>query len=139
MDIARASLQEQLDEIAEIRAVDYSSYKAGSTAQVNTNVETVVQMREELRDKLQERVLKYTDIYFRRYFEATDILHNMKDTVSSSLLFNRYIMGMHWDEVALSIDRDESYTRGALHTKALKEFEKGYMNYDRGVLKPPHK
>lgn len=131
MEQARLDNELRLEELAEIKAVDYSEYKAGSTRQVNADVALAVEKRAKLREQLQSALLQCTQDYFERYIEATTVIRMIKNATLSSLLYKRYIQGMSWDEVSYNLNYEKTYACGPLHKKALKEFERAYSEYKR--------
>lgn len=128
---ARQDYELRLEELAEIKAVDYSEYKAGSTRQVNADVALAVERRAKMQEQLESVLLKCTQEYFDIYLEATAVIRMMKNVIYSSLLYKRYIQGMSWDDVAHYLNYDTTYACGLLHKKALKEFERAYAEYKR--------
>lgn len=51
---------------------------------------------------------------------VVSVIDLLPDPIHSQLLFDRYIVGMSWYEVANDIGYDPSHTRGRLHAKALE-------------------
>lgn len=58
----------------------------------------------------------------RKDIEAT--INQVEDPLQSRLLYDRYIQGMSWRDVANEIHMDEVYTRGRLHGSALEAVRK---------------
>lgn len=56
--------------------------------------------------------------------EVADVIDAVPDASLSRLLFDRYIVGMTWEDTALDIRYDPAHTRGRLHGAALESVRK---------------
>ena len=52
--------------------------------------------------------------------EISAVIDTVEDPIQSRLLFDRYVAGMSWEQVAEDICFDPVYTRGRLHGTALE-------------------
>ena len=52
--------------------------------------------------------------------EISAVIDSVPDPIQSRLLFDRYVTGMSWEQVATDICFDPVYTRGRLHGTALE-------------------
>lgn len=51
-------------------------------------------------------------------------INEVKNNIYFSLLTDKYISNLTWEETAEQLDKDYIYTKGALHDKAVLEFSK---------------
>lgn len=56
--------------------------------------------------------------------EIAGKINLVKNNLYSSLLFDKYISNMTWQEVSEHINKEYDYTKGVLHDRALNEFAK---------------
>lgn len=56
--------------------------------------------------------------------EIEKVIYKVEDEDCLTILYDRYIAGMTWEETAQDIYRSPTYTRGALHARALQMAEK---------------
>lgn len=110
------------------RASDTSAKLTGqhgesSSGKIERNVDKAIDMEAELKAMIAE-------------FEAFELraeqqIGRLPTGMYSGLLFNRYINGMTWEEIAEEIDKGVEYVRKELHSKALAEFSLCYPDYPR--------
>jgi len=53
--------------------------------------------------------------------EIITVINSVDDPIHSRLLYDRYILGMRWDDIADDIHYEASHTRTRLHSKALQD------------------
>lgn len=85
-------------------------------------------------DRTADLAVKIADISDRLWHQQMDaidlaeevatVIEAVPDPVQSRLLYDRYIDGMSWDEVANDIGYDPVHTRGRLHGAALIEVQR---------------
>lgn len=56
--------------------------------------------------------------------EVSGVIDAVTDPTYSRILFDRYVGGLGWDQIADDIGYDPSHTRGRLHGSALAEAQK---------------
>ncbi len=88
---------------------------SGSCGKIEGNVGKAVDIETELKELLKE---------FEMFeLRASREICSMPNSLYSGLLFEKYINGLSWEQVAEAIDKDIDYTRKVLHSKALSEFD----------------
>lgn len=90
---------------------------------IERNVDKAVDMEAELKAMVAE---------FEEFeLKASQQIAKLPNGMYSGLLFNRYINGMTWEDIAEEIDKGVEYVRKELHSKALAEFSVCYPDYPR--------
>ena len=109
---------------SELKAVNYDSVKVSKTASTNAAFEDMIEhienLREELNADIRELGILKSDI--------VSMLNMMKNTTYSQVLFFKYVELKNYAELCGIMGYCESYIR-ALHSRAVKAFEKIYMQY----------
>ena len=79
-----------------------------------------------------ETELKTMVVEFKNFeLIASQQIGKMPNSIYSGLLFNKYINGMTWEDIAEELDKGVEYVRKELHSKALAEFSNCYPDYPR--------
>ena len=60
----------------------------------------------------------------RARLNVARVINAVENPLQSQLLYDRYILGMPWREIAEDLPASEEYTRGRLHGKALESIRK---------------
>ncbi len=89
---------------------------SGSRGKVEKNVEQAVDIEIELR----QLVKQFEQLELR----ASKEICSLPTSIYSGLLFEKYINGLSWEQVAEAIGKDVDHTRKVLHSKALAEFDR---------------
>lgn len=88
---------------------------SGGCGKIEGNVGEAVDIEAGLKELLKE---------FEKFeLRASREICSMPNSLYSGLLFEKYINGLSWEQVAEAIDKDIDYTRKVLHSKALSEFD----------------
>ena len=105
------------------RASDTSAKISGSfsgnsksVSKIESNTEQAIDMERELK----ELVIQFEEFELR----ASKEICSIPNSLYSGLLFEKYINGLSWEQVAEAIGKDVDHTRKVLHSKALMEFDK---------------
>lgn len=92
-----------------------SQHNGGASSKVADNVVAKVELESEL-----DAIAKEFEAFEHR---AALEINRLPDNLYSALLFEKYINGLTWEQVAEAIQRDADYTRKELHSKALTSFD----------------
>lgn len=116
-------IQECKERASDTSAKLTDEHGSGGGNKITDNVDEAV----DLEAKLKEMVKG-----FKRFeLIVSEQIGKMPNSTYSGLLFNKYINGMTWEEVAAETDKGVDYVRKELHSKALAEFSKIYPDYPR--------
>lgn len=127
MRIRIKAFQQKINECKE-RASDTSAklsdqHGSGVGGKIEKNVGNAIDMEKELK----AMIVEFEDFERR----AEQQIGRLPTGMYSGLLFNRYINGMTWEEIAEKVDKGVEYVRKELHSKALAEFALCYPDYPR--------
>ena len=73
--------------------------------------------------KIADLKSEYEDILIEaieKRLEIVKVIEEVENAAQSHLLYDRYVLGMKWEDIALELHYDENYTRGRLHGAALQ-------------------
>lgn len=105
-------------DIVSLKAIDYSKDMVQNA--IHSDISDLIVRQEEHLCKLNavwgELISRRTDVL--------QVLNKMDDHILYTLLFEYYINGLTWSEVAERICYTREYTIEVLHIKALRDFEK---------------
>ena len=127
MRIRIKAIRQRINEFKE-RASDTAAklsdqHSSSGVGKVEGNVMRAVDIEAQLKEIVQE----FEEFELR----ASQQISKLPTGIYSSLLFNRYINGMTWEDIAEEIDKGVEYVRTELHSKALAEFSLCYPDYPR--------
>ena len=92
-------------------------------SKLESNIDRAIDLEAELKEIVED---------FKRFeLKASQQIGKMPNSTYSGLLFNKYINGMTWEEIAEDLDKGVEYVRKELHSKALAEFSNCYPDYPR--------
>lgn len=91
-------------------------FGSSSISKIEKNTEKAVDLETELR----ELVKQFEQLEVR----ASRAICSLPTSLYSGLLFEKYINGLSWEQVAEAIGKDVDHTRKVLHSKALAEFDR---------------
>ena len=121
MQIRINAIKRKIAECKE-RATDIS-IKQASDSQHNGNVTNKIENNMDKKIDLEKELEN-----LKNQFESFEVrviaeINKIPNSLYSGLLFEKYINGLSWEEVAEVIGKGTEYTRKELHSKALLEFD----------------
>lgn len=104
---------ERLEAEAESISIDLDGMPHGTTLSDRTG-----SLATRLADLRSKKLLLREEAWEKRE-EIEEVIQSLPDPVMTRLLYDRYIIGMRWEDVARDLNYDDTYTRSRLHGKAL--------------------
>lgn len=122
MRIRINSINRKISECQE-RATNTAAKISGDIPQHNGETSGKIADNISKKVDLETTLQKIKEVFEEFEIRATAEINRVPDNLYSGLLFEKYVNGLTWEQVAEAIGKDPDYTRKDLHSKALVYFE----------------
>lgn len=128
---AKEYLQQYRRQAERIRQIDIDIEKLRAEAESMSAGYTGMPRGTRISDKTGRLASRLADLSIRKEQEREEawklreeieaVIQAVRDPVQSRVLYDRYIMGMKWDDIAAEVGYDTKHVAGRIHGKALQE------------------